>query len=139
VLDRRGISYELDAAIGVEADRELLARVVENLVDNGMRHTPQGGRMRVWASAVDGAIELRIGNSGAAIPEASRPLVFEKYTQVWDARGGGSVGLGLYFCRLAVEAHGGAIWIEETGELATVFAIRLPVPAVPRPHRLGVH
>ena len=69
---------------------------------------------------------------GTAEGESSRLLVFEKYTQVWDgARGalGGSVGLGLYFCRLAVEAHGGAIWIEETDELPTVFAMRLPAPA----------
>jgi K+-sensing histidine kinase KdpD len=139
VLQRRGVPIEiaLDADLIADIDRDLLARVIENLIDNASRYTPQGGRVRIWGQrAVDAPwIELRVGNTGPAIPETSRLLVFEKYTQVWDAaRGslGGSVGLGLYFCRLALEAHGGAIWIEESEELPTVFAMRLPVPSAPR-------
>jgi signal transduction histidine kinase len=153
VLQRRGVPIEiaLDAELVADIDRDLLARVIENLIDNASRYTPQGGRVKIWgqrageaedpagrrsgASPAGSWIELRIGNSGPAIPESSRLLVFEKYTQVWDAaRGtlGGSVGLGLYFCRLALEAHGGAIWIEESEELPTVFAMRLPAPSAPR-------
>jgi signal transduction histidine kinase len=118
--------------VRADVDRELIARVFENLVDNAARHTPQGGRIRVWAQAVDGGVEIRVGNSGTAIPAPSRTLVFEKYTQLWDAGSGGSVGLGLYFCRLAVEAHAGTIWIEETPELPTVIAVRVPEPAATR-------
>jgi signal transduction histidine kinase len=138
-LERRGVTVEVDARVSADIDRDLMARVIENLIDNGARHTPQGGRLRVWTRAVPDAVELRIGNSGPSIPESSRGLVFEKYTQVWDARGGGgSVGLGLYFCRLAVEAHGGKIWIEEQPDLPTVFAMRVPTPAAQRPLRPGV-
>jgi len=128
VLARRSITVETElGAAAMLADRDLLARVIENLIDNAARHTPTGGRMRLWAQPG----ELRIGNSGAPIPPPMRTLVFEKYTQVCDAGrpGGGNVGLGLYFCRLAVEAHGGRIWIEETPELPTVFAMQLPEAA----------
>jgi len=131
-LERRGVQTAIDAAVTVEVDRDLMTRTLENIVDNAARHTPQGGLIRVWGRAVPGGVELRIGNSGSAIPEPNRALVFEKYTQMRDAHGRGSVGLGLYFCRLAVEAHGGSIWIEETPELPTVIALRLPVPVAPR-------
>jgi signal transduction histidine kinase len=52
--------------------------------------------------------------------------VFEKFTQVWDGRGG--IGLGMYFCRLAIEAHGGSIWIEEDPAWPVVFALRMAAP-----------
>jgi len=126
MLERRGVTLEIDVGeLRVEVDRDLIARVVENLVENALRFTPPGGRMRVWAQPKSDVVEVRVGNSGAAIPAASRPLVFEKFTQVWDSRRGG-IGLGLYFCRLAVEAHGGRIWIEDDPVLPTVFAMSLP-------------
>jgi two-component system sensor histidine kinase/response regulator len=137
-LERRKIGVEAAADVTAEVDRDLIARVVENLIDSAGRHTPQGGRIRVWAQAVDGAVELRVGSSGPAIPEVSRALVFEKYTQVWDARGGGAIGLGMYFCRLTIEAHGGSVWIEEAARLPAVFALRVPHPAAPRPLAPGV-
>jgi signal transduction histidine kinase len=138
-FERRGVTVEVDAPVSAEIDRDLMARVIENLIDNAGRHTPQGGQVRIWAVPVAGGVELRVGNSGPAIAVASRALVFEKYTQVWDAHSStGSVGLGLYFCRLAVEAHGGTIWIEESGALPAVFALRVPDPAATRPLRIGV-
>ncbi len=127
LLARRSLALEIDVdELALHADRDLLARVVENLLDAAVRTAPTKGRVRLWATAVDGAIELRVGTNGTAIPAASRPLLFEKFTQVWDARGG--VGLGLYFCRLAMEAHGGKIWIEESPELPVIIALRLPTP-----------
>lgn len=124
---RRGLVLEaaLDG-LAIHADRELMARVVENLLDTALRTTPANGRVKIWGRAVEGAIEVRVGTSGPAIPEASRGLVFEKFTQVFDGRGG--IGLGMYFCRLAIEAHGGKIWIEETPDLPAVFVIRVPLP-----------
>ncbi len=125
-IEARARTLEVDVdGLVAHADRDLIARVVENLLDNAIRYTPSGGRIKVWAQAQGDQIELRVGNTGPSIPESSRGLVFEKYTQVWDANRG-SVGLGLYFCRLAVEAHGGRIWIEESPELSTVFAMSLP-------------
>jgi two-component system sensor histidine kinase/response regulator len=133
VLERRGLVVEVEVGDrAAEVDRDLIARVLENLIDNAARYTPSSGRIRIWAEPdADDATKLvvRVGNSGAPIPEASRMLVFEKFTQVWESRRG-SVGLGLYFCRLAIEAHGGKIWIEETQTLPTVFAFALPAAMV---------
>ena len=71
-------------------------------------------------------IELRIGNTGAPIPAESRTRIFDKYAQgPTGERTNVNVGLGLYFCRLATEAHGGKIWVEEA-ELPTVFVVSLP-------------
>lgn len=125
LLARRGLALEADVGgLAIDADADLMARVVENLLDAAMRTTPAAGRVRVWAVTVPEGIELRVGTTGRAIPESSRALVFEKFTQVWDASGG--VGLGMYFCRLAVEAHGGRIWIEDSAELPAVFALFIP-------------
>lgn len=125
LLARRSLALEVDVGqLALHADRDLLARVVENLLDAAVRTAPARGKVKLWASVAPTAIEVRVGTDGTAIPEASRPLVFEKFTQVWDARGG--VGLGLYFCRLAVEAHGGKIWIEDTPELPVIIALSLP-------------
>jgi signal transduction histidine kinase len=133
VLERRGLAVEVEVGDrAAEVDRDLIARVLENLIDNAARYTPASGRMRISADGDPGdpgRVVLRVGNSGAPIPAASRMLVFEKFTQVWESRRG-SVGLGLYFCRLAIEAHGGKIWIEETEALPTVFAFALPAAMV---------
>lgn len=124
LLARLGLTLEADVGeLALDADRELMSRVVENLLDTTIRSAAPKGRVKVWAVAVEGGVELRVGTDGPAIPEASRPLVFEKFTQVWDARGG--VGLGMYFCRLAIEAHGGTIWIEQDAALPVVFALRM--------------
>ena len=75
---------------------------------------------------LDGAAQLRIGNSGAPIPVEARGRIFDKFGQAGGQVGRMNLGLGLYFCRLATEAHGGRIWVEETPELPTVFGVELP-------------
>ena len=71
-------------------------------------------------------VEIRIGNSGSAIPVGARQAIFEKYWRTATGLGHMNLGLGLYFCRLAVEAQGGGIWVEENDRMPTVFGIRLP-------------
>jgi K+-sensing histidine kinase KdpD len=79
-------------------------------------------------------VEIRIGNSGPAIPVGERSTVFDKYRQTARRAGPMNVGLGLYFCRLAIEAQGGKIWVEQTARLPTLFGIRLPRRVVSAPH-----
>ena len=110
----------------VHADVELIGRVVENIFDNALRYTPAGGLIAVEANEAEGAVQLRIGNSGAPVPPESRGRVFEKFSQAQEGVGRMNLGLGLYFCRLAIEAHGGRIWLEETPRLPTVFSLELP-------------
>jgi signal transduction histidine kinase len=125
----RGITLRTSIARGAEvnADVDLITRVVENMFDNAFRHTPSGGIICVAGQAENARVQLRFGNSGEPIPPDARNRIFEKYGQAQPGIGRMNLGLGLYFCRLAAEAHGGRIWVEETSELPTVFGIELPI------------
>ena len=76
----------------------------------------------------DKGIEIAIGNSGPPVPAAERDKIFGRYFQVERRRASARAnrGLGLYFCKLAVEAHGGTIHVEERGDLGAVFVVKLP-------------
>ncbi len=119
---------EVDPELVVSIDRDLFARVVENLLDNATRYAPRGGRCGITARHVGGTFELAIGNSGPPVPVADRDAIFGRYFQVERRRASARAnrGLGLYFCKLAVEAHGGTIHVEERGDLGAVFVVRLP-------------
>lgn len=115
---------------GVFADAELLARIVENLLDNALKFSPTGTTIRVAAHTLpDGSsVELRVSDEGQGIPPEHRERVFEKYAQLENV-GDGLVrtgrGLGLAFCRLAAEAHRGRIYIEENHPRGSVFCLQL--------------
>jgi DNA-binding response OmpR family regulator len=119
------------SAASVTADQEMLIRVVENTLDNAMRHVLRGGRLSLRAAAVgDDHVQIRIGNSGPAIPAEYRETIFEKTDLVPVGPGMMPLGLGLYFSRLAIAAHGGRMWVESTEELPTIFVIELNGTAV---------
>jgi len=107
-------------------DADLMTRTIENIFDNALRYTPTGGTIEIALQETGTQLGIRIGNSGRAIPPELRELVFERYGQATTALGSMNLGLGLYFCRSAIEAHGGRIWIDETDVLPTVFVIELP-------------
>ena len=112
----------------LRADADLLRRVVENLLDNALRHAPEDSTIRVTSRRADGAIELSVADQGAGVPESMRERVFDPFVQVESkdrsvTRSGR--GLGLAFCRLAVEAHGGRIRVED-GKPGAVFRLSLP-------------
>jgi two-component system, OmpR family, heavy metal sensor histidine kinase CusS len=102
--------------------------VIENLVDNATRYAPRGGRVSVAAKRDEQGLEIAIGNSGPPVPDAERDKIFGRYFQVERRRASARAnrGLGLYFCKLAVEAHGGTIHVEQRGDLGAVFVVRLP-------------
>ena len=120
------MALEIDGALEVDVDADLLTRVVENILDNSLRFTPHDGRIVLGASSADGTVAFTIGNSGPPIPVAARERIFDKFAQGDSNLRRSNIGLGLYFCRLVAEAHGGSIRIEETEALPTVFVIRLP-------------
>lgn len=126
----RKLSCEVDVDPEMVAmlDRDLFGRVIENLLDNAVRYAPRGGRCVVTARRDESGVEVAIGNSGPPVPEAERAAIFGRYFQVERRRSSArqNRGLGLYFCKLAVEAHGGTIHVEERGELGAVFVVRLP-------------
>jgi signal transduction histidine kinase len=112
----------------MNADEDLLRRALANLVENAIRHSPLGGAVTVTVTASADATELRVKDGGAGVPAELRERVFDPFIQVESGdrtvnRAGR--GLGLAFCRLAVEAHGGRIWVED-GAPGAVFCVRLP-------------
>src|SRR6185503_9272048 len=134
VLRTRSVRLEVKGDRGprVRADRDVLTRVIENILDNALRYAPTGGLIELRTRTSGDRVQLRIGNDGPAIAEDKRLRVFEKFVGTNDRRG--NLGLGMYFCRLAAEAHLGRIWIESERELPTVFVIELPVlPPDPAP------
>jgi signal transduction histidine kinase len=109
----------------VTADRSLLQRVIENILDNSLRHTPRHGRVAI-SMRVDDDVEIAFSNTGPAIPVSDRRRIFEKFARLDGPTVPGNAGLGLYFCKRAVEALGGAIEVRETSQWPTSFVVRLP-------------
>jgi len=112
----------------LSADRDLLRRVLENLVDNALRYAPKGSRVSLSALLHPQEVELRVADQGQGIPEEQRAGIFDRFVQLEPAERAAprtGRGLGLTFCRLAVEAQGGRIYIEDSNPGA-VFCIRLP-------------
>ncbi|HMJ10158.1 MAG TPA: ATP-binding protein, partial [Polyangiaceae bacterium] len=122
-------SVLLDAQT-LRADRELLRRVLSNLVENCIKYGPVGGKIGIEARSVPAAIEFRVHDEGPGIPEAKRTKIFEKYMRVdpdSSALRAGSRGLGLRFCWVAVEAHGGRIWVEDNLPKGACFCFQIPI------------
>jgi len=127
---QRKVRIELDVAPGnwIRGDRVLLRRVVDNLLSNAIAHSPLDGTVRVVVHRRDEGVEIAVSDQGDGIPEQYRERVFEKYQRVELRRSGVSAnrGLGLTFCRLAVEAHGGTIWIDDAPGGGAVLRSVLP-------------
>lgn len=119
---------DCDPQLIVQLDRDLFARVIENLLDNATRYAPRGGRCAVTVKRDAAGIEIAVGNNGPPVPAAERDAIFGRYFQVEARRAAARAnrGLGLYFCKLAVEAHGGTIHVEQRGDLGAVFIVRVP-------------
>lgn len=115
------------AHVVLSADAALLRRVLENLLDNSLRHTPPDGRLGVAVSTDGSNVRIAISNSGPPVLPSERKSIFEKFSR-GTAPGSrpGAIGLGLYFCRRVVEAHGGEIHVEHTPAWPTSFVIGLP-------------
>lgn len=105
------------------ADPDLLHRVLANLVENAIRHAPEGSTVSVSVAETEDSSELRVRDEGHGIPADQRTQVFERYAT--GGGGGRNRGLGLAFCKRAVEAHGGQVCIED-GAPGAVFCVRLP-------------
>jgi two-component system, OmpR family, heavy metal sensor histidine kinase CusS len=131
-IEARSLRIEIDVPGGLHAvvDPDLFARVIENLLDNSVRYAPRGGRLVVSAARVGGELILAIGNDGRPVSAPEREVIFTRYHQIEARRSHARAGrgLGLYFCRLAVEAHGGTIDVESRGDLGAVFVVTVPEP-----------
>jgi signal transduction histidine kinase len=110
-------------------DRGLLERVLTNLITNAIRYTPASGEIGVSARLIhdDHAVEISVSDTGQGIPKEAQEHIFERFYQANDNDRHRGTGLGLYFCRLAVEAHGGSIAVKSAVGEGSTFIIVLPV------------
>ena len=114
--ERRGIRLAADLPSGsvvAEADAEKVQRVLFNLIQNAIRHTPADGSVTVRARATGGGVEVEVADDGEGISAADGEHVFEAFYRGDAARGEDGAGLGLAISRAIVEAHGGRIWLED--------------------------
>jgi signal transduction histidine kinase len=126
----RGAAIELSAPAGLwgRADPTRLRQVLANLIDNALKFTPAGGRVRVTASVSardKGFVAVSVSDEGPGIPEPERERVFERHFQSSAGVEKGGLGLGLAICRELVTRQGGRIWAD-AGERGAVLTFTLP-------------
>lgn len=132
-FDIRG--YELQANLSdsmllVSLDREKFTRVLDNLVGNFFKYTPQGSTLTVEERQVDDRAEIFIMDNGGGIPESARKDIFAPFVVAEASRSKQGTGLGLAVCKKIVDAHGGTIVLDDpTDEYKTIFEISLPILA----------
>ena len=116
---------DCDPELVASFDTGLIERVLHNLVGNAIRYCNKGGQLRLAARLTDAcdvaSVELTVFNTGPAVPDTLRDKLFAKYAKGTN----GKRGFGLYFCRLACEAHGGTISYEARPD-GSAFLVRLP-------------
>lgn len=126
----RGQTLEVQVAPDlpdVLADGDMVLRVLTNLMDNAVKFNLREGRTTVKAEQVGEEIRFTVMDTGPGIPPESRQRIFDRFTRLESAEGIKGTGLGLAFCKLAVEAHGGRIWIESELGQGSRFYFTLPV------------
>ncbi len=123
------LAMELDADLSlVSADIALVERVLDNLIDNALTHTPAGGTVRVPVRRDAGQVILCVADTGEGIPEGDLPRIFDRYYQATNRQSkNGHAGLGLAIARRIVELHGSELDVRSRPGEGTTFAFGLPV------------
>lgn len=111
----------------VPLDFTQIEDVFVNLLDNSVRHAPEGSTITVTARAQGDQVVVQIDNQGPAVPVEAAGQIFDRFYAAQGQRRG--TGLGLAICKGLVEAHGGRIWVERPGEPGARFAFSLPLDA----------
>jgi len=131
-LDKKVISVPTPPILpSLHADRDVIKRVISNLIGNALKFSPSGSTIEiaVWHDKDSKEVVVSIKDQGKGIRKKNLQRIFEKFAQV-DSAGGreiGGKGLGLTFSKMAIEAHGGRIWIESQINKGSIFYFTLPV------------
>jgi len=144
-FQQEGITCRVDVADDVpifEADPTLLRRVFANLIQNAVTHSARAVELQLLARADSNGVLFTVADNGPGIPKEYQELIFRKFEQVRtpNAPRVRSSGLGLAFCKLAVEAHGGRIWVQSEEGRGSAFHFWLPLspPALTAVVRAGI-
>ena len=116
-------------------DANMIERVVVNLLDNAIKYSPDYGIVTISTASSGDEVYIRFKDTGPGIPPDAQMMIFDKFARVRRRNMPRGVGLGLAFCKLAVEAHGGRIWVRSSDNIGSTFTVALPVEA-PETHEL---
>lgn len=111
----------------VWVDPDMIRRVLINLMENASKFTPPGGAIELGASRDGEWLQMWVQDNGPGIPWADQERIFDKYIRLKDAGSPNGLGVGLAFCRLAVQGHGGEIHVESGGVQGSRFVLTLPL------------
>ena len=111
----------------VYVDPEMIRRVLINLIENACKFSPSDGKIEVGASQLDAWVQMWVKDSGPGIPPSDQDRIFDKFTRLRAAGSPKGMGLGLAFCKLAVNAHNGRIWLVSQPQAGSQFFFTLPV------------
>jgi len=109
----------------VMVDRDLMLRVLTNLIDNAFKHTPALAQIKLNIENIPDGVRLHVADNGAGIPPELQPQVFDKFSR-FNPNSKMSTGLGLAFCKAVVEAHGGSLSLQSDVDQGSTFTITLP-------------
>ena len=129
---RKGVHLTTEnnsSSISLSGDKELITRMILNLLDNAVKYTPAGGEISLALTRQNGNAEIVVRDTGIGIPEADRYRIFDRFYRVDKARSRahGGAGLGLSIVRWIVEIHGGEIRVDSTSNAGSTFTVDLPV------------
>ena len=115
-------------------DAGRLEQVLQNLLTNAIKYSPDGGPIRVTMEASDAEVLVTVRDQGHGIPSEDLPHLFEQFYRVEGTRKLEGTGLGLYICQGIISSHGGLLWAESDGlGCGSAFAFRLPRHTTPPP------
>lgn len=127
--DKLNIYFEpSEELIFVNCDPDLITRVIANILGNAIKFTPEGGKVEISITKEDNQARFAVTDTGYGIPPEYQTKIFEKFGQVEirEKKEKYSTGLGLTFCKLTVEAHGGEIGVDSILEQGSTFWFVLP-------------
>jgi signal transduction histidine kinase len=124
--DEVGLTADVGALPPVRGDRERLRQVIQNLVDNAVKYSSAGGRVRVSAMVDDEQVLIDVEDRGPGIPPEDQQLIFEKFGRSSGGTAKPGTGLGLFIARSIAEAHGGSLDVESVPQRGSVFRLELP-------------
>jgi len=131
-FEKRGVRFVNAVASDtprIDVEKNMIGRVLLNLLDNALKQSQQDQQIVVNAqeAADPNMLLISVSDQGAGIPEAYRQTIFEKFERINNDSASKGLGLGLAFCRMAVEAHGGRIWVDDAPEGGARFQFTVPM------------
>lgn len=125
-----GLTLVPAGAVAIEGNRSLIAQALANLVDNALKYTPAGGKVRIRAALTEAGVDLSVADSGPGIPAADRPRVTERFVRLEASRNSPGTGLGLSLVAAVAHFHNAELVLEDNAPAGLKAVLRFPRTAI---------